>query len=487
MPSHRKLAVLIAAVGLLAVTATANATPLAPFIDLQEKGLTLTHDGEGLRAWGGGPRDLNVNIGGTVRFALLYWAGRDRPCEETAPGSGVCTTQPEPFKDQQMVFAGVPVTGTQIGSESQPVSAGGPILNIGYFADVTSIVAARGTGPQSFSFADGDPANNLWKVNGVGLVVAYTDAANPNTYRVILWDGLDFAWGPDPTPGETRVTTPVTINHGANSVNRTADLLLLMGDGTADRPDRVDISNNPSSFNALNGSDGMEWDTDSMPINIPAGVGSTTVHVVSAPNNQNPDSLLWEVVALRVQQLDTAKPTCPLVVNQGPPTVVTVTVRDAQTGLASIVVTKSENADTVVPPFTPGTTDAVIVTATKIDQSQRSRVEMLVTDLAGNTAVCDPILSLMVRDSGGSAQETHTDVPQIEDKVTLTNGAPGVKNVEIIVNGKKFKVAGLKDEEEVTVDIASAMRPGDNTVTLKANGPRNSFVNVMIWDGNGGN
>lgn len=485
MGSHRKLAVLIAAVGLLAGAATANATALAPFIDLQEKGLTLTHDGEGLRNWGGGPRDLNVNVGGTVRFALLYWAGRDRPCEESAPGT--CTTQPEPFKDQQMVFDGVPITGTQIGSETQPVSAGGPILNIGYFADVTSIVAAKGTGPQSFSFADGDLGNNLWKVNGVGLVVGYTDAANPGTYRVIIWDGLDFAWGPDPTPGETRVTTPVTINHGSNPVNRTADLLLLMGDGTADRPDRVDISNNPSSFNALDGSDGMEWDTDSMPINIPAGVGSTTVQVVSAPNNENPDSLLWEVVAIRVQQLDTTPPTCPLVVDQGPPTVVTVTVRDAQNGLASILVTKSENADTVVPPFTVGTTDPVIVTATKIDQSLRSRVEMLVTDLAGNVALCDPILSLMVRDANGPTTETHTDVPQIEDKITFNNGTPGVKKIEVIVNGEKFKVTGLKDGEEHTLDIASAMHEGDNTVTIKINGPKNSWVNVMIWDGNGGN
>ncbi len=485
MASHRKLAVLITTVGLLAGAATANATPLAPFIDLQEKGLSLTHDGEGLRNWGGGPRDLTVNVQGTVRFALLYWAGRDRPCEESAPGT--CTTSPEPFKDQEIVFDGVSLTGTQIGSESQPVSANGPILNIGYFADVTSIVAARGTGTHNFSFADGNLASNLWKLNGVGLVVGYTDAANPNTYRVVLWDGLDFAWGPDPTPGETRVTTPVTLNHGSNPVNRTADLLLLMGDGTADRPDRVDISNNPSSVNMLNGSDGMEWDTDLLPINIPAGVGTTTVQVVSAPNNENPDSLLWEVVAIRVQQFDTTKPTCPLVVNQGPPTQVTVTVRDAQNGLAEILVTKSENSDTVVPPFTVGTTDPVIVTATKIDQAKRSRVEMLVTDLAGNVALCDPILSLMSRDANGPTQETHTDVPQIEDKITFNNGTPGVKKIEVIVNGEKFKVNGLKNGEEHTLDIASAMHEGDNTVTIKIYGPKNSWVNVMIWDGNGGN
>lgn len=484
MASHRKLTVLIAAVGLVALMGTANATPLEPFVDLQERGLTLTHDGEGLRDWGGGPRNLTVNVGGNVRFAFLYWAGRDRPCAETAPGSGVCVTGPEPFKDQEMVFNGSAVTGTRVGHESQPVSGGGPILNIGYFADVTSIVQAAGPGVHNFSFADGNPASNLWKVNGVGLVVGYTDAANPNIYRVIIWDGLDFAWGPDPTPGETRVTTPVTINHGAAPVARTADLLLLMGDGTADRPDRVDISNNPSSFNALNGSDGMEWDTDTMPINIPANVGTTTVHVVSEPVNANPDSLLWEVVAIRVAQIDTTPPTCPLTVNPGPPTQVSVTVSDADSGLAEILVTISENADTVVPPFTVGTTDPVVVTATKIDQSQRARVEMRVTDVAGNVAICDPILTLVVRDGNTTALDTHNDVPRAEDKVTITNGAPGLKNLEINVNGQKFKVTGLADGEERTLDISSAMHDGDNSVSLKGHGPKGSSAQVMIWDGN---
>ena len=32
-----------------------SATPLTPFIDLQEKGLTLAGDGEGLVGWAGGP------------------------------------------------------------------------------------------------------------------------------------------------------------------------------------------------------------------------------------------------------------------------------------------------------------------------------------------------------------------------------------------------------------------------------------------------
>jgi hypothetical protein len=78
----------------------AEATPLSPFIDLQEAGLTLVDHGVGLTGWSGGPANLTVNVGGPVRFALLYWAGMDRPCNF----NGVECTFTQPFKDQQMIF-----------------------------------------------------------------------------------------------------------------------------------------------------------------------------------------------------------------------------------------------------------------------------------------------------------------------------------------------------------------------------------------------
>ncbi|HEV2843516.1 MAG TPA: hypothetical protein VG477_01610, partial [Thermoanaerobaculia bacterium] len=81
---------------------------------------------------------------------------------------------------------------------------------------------------------------------------------------------------------------------------RTAQLLVASGDGTADRPDRINITNHGNLVGTLDGSAGAEWDHDLININIPGGVGSTTVQLFSEPANQNPDSLLWEVAALRV-------------------------------------------------------------------------------------------------------------------------------------------------------------------------------------------
>src|SRR6185436_5876303 len=88
MKMSRIKVVLLLVMSCAAFATVAQATHLAPFIDLQEKGLTLAGDGKGLMGWGGVPRTLTVNVQGPVRFALLYWAGRERPCVETPSGSG---------------------------------------------------------------------------------------------------------------------------------------------------------------------------------------------------------------------------------------------------------------------------------------------------------------------------------------------------------------------------------------------------------------
>jgi hypothetical protein len=488
MTFHRRLTLWTLA-GLLACAAVGNATALAPFIDLQERGLSAVADGKGLMFWDHtSPVSLNVNVGGNVRFALLYWAGRERPCNF----DGTTCNFSEPYKDQEVIFNGTSLTGTIIGTESQPTSAGGPIFNVGYFADVTSLVSAAGTGSHSFSFADGNLSSNLWRLDGVGLYVAYTDASDSTFYRLMVSDNLDFAYGDDPTPGEVRVTTPVTFGHGATPSDRTAQLWLFAGDGEAGRPDNTTISNNPTLFNVLDSSpDGEEWTTDLYTINVPANVNNTVVQMNSSPAGQNPDSLLWEMVALRVplpegpiEELPPAPPECPAQVSFGPPTQLIVTFQDTGSGLASLVVTQSENADTPVPPFVVGTTDPVTVTATKIDQSRSAHVTIVATDLAGNSLNCDPIITLVQRRADTDDEKSKFHVDQAENKIMVINGTPGLKNFVAKVNGVKFKLTGLKDGEKRVLDVSSSMFPGaDNKVTVTGHGPKDSWANVVISDG----
>lgn len=281
-----------------------RATPLHPAFDLQGPGLSLAVAGAGMLGPGGRSKSLALNIGGPVELALLYWAGRDRPCplEE-----GRCALpDPGPYKDQVLFLDGVLVTGELIGSEVQPDTSVGPINNLGYFADVTDRVRSRGTGRLSFSVSDGDPASNLADLDGVGLLVVYENPAKPEPARVIVHHGLDFVYGEDRTRGETEITQPITFNHGAaRASRRKGEVVLFVGDAESVGayrigPDRIDVSRNPSLADRLDISSGTAWDADRFPIDIPASAGATTVQIFSEPIGLNPDSLLWVAAALWV-------------------------------------------------------------------------------------------------------------------------------------------------------------------------------------------
>jgi hypothetical protein len=82
---------------------------------------------------------------------------------------------------------------------------------------------------------------------------------------------------------------------------------------------------------------------------------------------------------------DTTPPSAVVTLEDGgPPCRIEVTIQDTGSGLAEILVTLSSNADTVVPPFTVGTNDPVVMSSTKIDQTQGMRIEARITDVAGN-------------------------------------------------------------------------------------------------------
>jgi hypothetical protein len=292
-----------AAASLVVLASTTGATQLAvdtPVLDMKGRGLAIAEAGVGLQGLGSGTRTVTIDIGGPVEKAILYWAGRDL----TNCVSGACFQAPNtpPFADQELVFAGGAITGAIVGME------GADSGNIGYAADVTSVVQGAGTGTQSFTIADGNLAKNLDRLNGAGLIVVYTDASDANSYEVTIADGLDFAYAGLGSPNlfipENRITSPATFSFAPSDSARTAQLTLFVGDSEPGRADRVDVSNNSSILNSLDGSDGPEFDTDTHTITIPASAGQTSVQLFSAPpapaRQPQPDSLLWVLAALRV-------------------------------------------------------------------------------------------------------------------------------------------------------------------------------------------
>jgi Big-like domain-containing protein len=86
---------------------------------------------------------------------------------------------------------------------------------------------------------------------------------------------------------------------------------------------------------------------------------------------------------------DSTRPSCRLTARRpGPPVQIDVTVQDSGSGLASVLATNLQNATVVVPPFAVGSTNPLIVTATKGNQSLRSRFTLRAQDVAGNVTRC---------------------------------------------------------------------------------------------------
>jgi hypothetical protein len=185
--------------------------------------------------------------------------------------------------------------------------------------------------------------------------------------------------------------------------------------------------------------------------------------------------------------LDAGQPVCQMQsVDPGPPTRLNVSVRDIRSGLASVQVLESANATVNIPSFEQGTDQPLIVVGTKIDQTRGSQVRLRVTDLAGNVTDCDPVLTQEVRENGKPESSTYAGIPPEEHVVTVYNGDPGLRMLEIDVNGKKLKMTGLRPGEKRSLDVASAVTPGMGSIfTLTAHGEPGGGAAVMIWDGNG--
>jgi hypothetical protein len=160
----------------------------------------------------------------------------------------------------------------------------------------------------------------------------------------------------------------------------------------------------------------------------------------------------------------------------------TVTVQDADSGLASLVLTDSFNVNVVFPTFAFGTKDPLQVVGYQLSGTDTFHYSFRATDTEGNETICDPVVADLLREGGSPSTQTWTGLPDFESKVTIANAASGgVNSVSIDVNGTTFRMSGLSDGEERTIDVASAMLPGDvNTISATVHGSPGSAATIMI-------
>lgn len=436
----------------------------------------------GVSGVGGGSGTIQLTgVSGTVLKAFLYWHGIDNG------GSGAV------YDNANVTIAGNPVTGTSLGDAT--TNCWGLGSSRTFRSDVTAYVTGNGNYLIQGLSAPGHSAN------GASLVVIFNDGNPANNRDLVFFEGNDSNVT-ESFPGENSgwhaTLEPIDFSggsvnvqlHVADGQSANDNSLTFFGDVPVVLPDtalRWDGNSVPSAGTSRSPFGGL-WDIHTFDI---SGVFTSTGIKTLQIDGQEPFDdclglalLLVDLAPGSAPPVDKEPPTCPLTANRpGPPTQIDVTFQDTGSGLAELTVTLQQNATVSIPPFAVGTNNPIVMTATKINQSQTSRVEIRAVDVAGNVALCDPILTLESRRQGQPATQTVTGVPPQEDTVTISNGTPGLKNLDVVVNGIRFKVTGLHDGENRSIDISSALLDGANTIELTSFGKPGGWAHILIWEG----
>lgn len=271
-------------------------------------------------------------------------------------------------------------------------------------------------------------------------------------------------------------TNPVGTTHTV-----TATLQDSNGNPIANRTVTFQVISGPNS--GVNGTSATDASGKASFTYTGSGGPGTDQIQASFQNNQGQTITSNTVTKTWVQQnTDTTPPVCRIErIDTGPPVVLTVFTQDGGSGLASIQVTESTNANTVVPAFSAGTTSPVMVTATKIDQTQRSRVMLKVTDVAGNVTDCDPVIvNLKLDNQWGRASASVRGIPQAEGYVQVKG--QGASLLRLGLNGSAGQALSLEGDRTANLNLTHAMRPGDNSAQIVAYGKPGSRVMVMFHD-----
>jgi subtilisin-like proprotein convertase family protein len=136
------------------------------------------------------------------------------------------------------------------------------------------------------------------------------------------------------------------------------------------------------------------------------------------------------------------------------------------------------NARTDLP---PGTT-RLDLTATKIAAGD-AWVNVMVKNFCDLAQQFDPVITRLEVTSGNWVQARFTGLLAAEHYLQVINGTPGLKWLEVNLNGQVFRIDPLADGQAVSGDLAAAMNEGQaNVVVLSGGGPLGASAAVLITD-----
>ncbi len=225
------------------------------------------------------PATLSISIPQNVEVkqALLYWQGRGQSV-------GADT----------IVVDGQEIQGELIGETDPALDP----PSLAFRADVTSLgLVSSGSNELTLEGVD-----FTLRTDGAALLVIVDDGVG--TADIQIRDGMDFAF--IRAPGAANVTTPQEFILPGVEDDRSAEIIVIIGDGTPDRPDELELTLNQSTTvlcNEARGREGAELDIIRIPVELGASPTTATLELFSRECGGGvpaglPDSISWFVGAV---------------------------------------------------------------------------------------------------------------------------------------------------------------------------------------------
>ena len=272
----------------------------------------------------------------------------------------------------------------------------------------------------------------------------------------------------------TLALTPATATNPAGQAHTVTATLSFNGAPISDARILFSVAPAPTPGPAT-GSDTTEAAGTATFTFTSATVGTFTITACHDANNSGTCDPVEQRATTTKTFVDLTPPSCVVVIGANQ---IRVTANDPESGLSGIAVTTAVNVSLTGAPqtFVPPTFLAQVVLATRINRAVPMRLALLITNGAGLTTPCDPILSTLAIGKRNVVSRTYTGIPYLENKLTIRSLRGGPLRAVVQVNGRVFRFS-VKGQKRIS--LASAMthlRGNKVKITLYGNAGARALV-----------
>ena len=216
-----------------------------------------------------------------------------------------------------------------------------------------------------------------------------------------------------------------------------------------------------------------------------APLACTTTDASFAVDKTNPDSTKWVMVMAFSNTVGLAS-IQPLRMDNCTMTGISYNSVDAATNLENGTALGALTMN-VKKQLTIGT-KKVVLWAAKVDGSATAVVNALAINTCGYGKNFDPVFTTLGITSGDQVQQRFEGILSAERYLQVLNGTPGLRWLEVNLNGRIYRLDPLTNGQTVAADLVDAMLEGENNVViLTGGGEVGASAVVTITDTPGGN